>query len=192
MLGGLAIRKPQSVSSLLAFALACIFLEQGWVIGLGTCNCCYCGSSGSPCYDPALIEQGMWYKEISEFLSCDDCYQRLDHYSSSAPSYNQTMNGTASYWMDKGNRSYLAGSFDVAEESYAQAVKLDPSLLEGWINMGNALFFLGRYQEASDAFDAALRLEPQNANALQGKSRSLLALNRTSESNSTSGMARLL
>ncbi len=177
------MRKPQSLCLLLIFVLVLIFIQQGWVIGLGMCNCC--GSSCYTCPTEAQIEQGYWDKEISEFLYCDDCFPSLSPYKSSIPASNQPTNGTASYWMDKGNNSYLAGSYEPAEESYAEAVKLDPSLLEGWLNMGNALFFLGRYQESLDAYNAALRLEPQNANALQDRSRTLLALNHTAESNSS-------
>lgn len=179
------MRKLQSLSLLLIFALALIFTQQGWVIGLGECSCC-----GSSCYyytcpTEEQIEQGLWNKEISKFLYCDDCYPSLNPHKSSILASNQSTNGTAIYWMDKGNNSYLAGSYEQAEESYAEAVKLDPSLLEGWLNRGNALFFLGRYQESLDAYNAALRLEPQNVNALQGKSRALSALNRTAESNAT-------
>ena len=177
------MRKHQSLSLLLIFALAWIFIGQGWVIGLGTCD--YCGSSCYPCPNEALREQHLWNIEISNFLRCEDCYPSLDPNNHKITTSNQPINGTASYWLDKGNSSYLTGSYEQAETSYAEAVKLGPSLLVGWLNMGNSLFFLGRYQESLDAYDAALRLEPQNANALQGKSRTLLALNRTAVANST-------
>ncbi|MFB3763635.1 MAG: tetratricopeptide repeat protein [Methanotrichaceae archaeon] len=190
MLGGLAIRKHRVLSPLLIFVLAWIFIGQSWVIGLGICNCC--GSSCYPCPNRALIEQHIWNKEISNFLSCDDCYSSINPGYARTPEINQPINGTASYWLDKGNNSYLAGSYEEAEESYARAVDIDPSLMEGWLNMGNALFFLGRYQESLNAYDAALRLEPQNANALEGKRRILLALNRTAEADSTLETAHVL
>ena len=75
-----------------------------------------------------------------------------------------------------------------AASSYAKAVKLDPSLTEGWVNLGNALYFLGRYQESSDAYNATLKLDPQNANALLGRGKALLALNKTGGSNISIGL----
>ncbi|MGA9098725.1 MAG: hypothetical protein WB392_07325, partial [Methanotrichaceae archaeon] len=94
------MRKPQSLCLLLIFVLVLIFIQQGWVIGLGMCNCC--GSSCYTCPTEAQIEQGYWDKEISEFLYCDDCFPSLSPYKSSIPASNQPTNGTASYWMDKG------------------------------------------------------------------------------------------
>jgi len=56
-------------------------------------------------------------------------------------------------------------------------------LADSWLNLGNSLYFSGKYQEALNAYGAALALNPQNENALQGKTQSLLALNRTTEAN---------
>jgi tetratricopeptide (TPR) repeat protein len=177
--------RPQRWSLLLIFALAWVLLEPYWFINLGMCSCCT--SSYSTCPDEAKIEQHLWDKEIYNFLYCDNCYQTFTHYKNDihAPASNQSIYGTANYWLDSGNRLYLAGSYEQAQAAYANAVKLDPSLLDGWLNMGNALFFLGRYEESLDAYDAALRIEPQNENAFQGKNRTLLALNRTAEANIT-------
>jgi tetratricopeptide (TPR) repeat protein len=159
-----------------------MLLEPYWFISPGMCSCC--GSIYSTCPDEATIQQHLWNKEIYDFLYCDDCYPTFVPYKNSvpAPVSSRPINGTASYWLDSGNKFYLAGSYEQAEAAYANAVMLDPSLLDGWLNMGNALFFLGRYQESLDAYNAALRMEPPNENALQGKNRALLALNRTAES----------
>ncbi len=70
------------------------------------------------------------------------------------------IDGASSYWLDRGNSSYLAGSYDMPKNPPAEVVKLDPYLLEGWLNMRDSLFFLGRYQESLNACDAALGLEP--------------------------------
>ena len=100
--------------------------------------------------------------------------------SSSAPAYNQnTGNNSAIYWLNEGNMSYLAGSYEQAALSYANAVGLDPSLSEGWLNLGNSLYFLGKYQASLNAYDALLKFEPRNADALAGKNQALLALNKT-------------
>jgi len=131
MLGGLATRKLPSLSLLLIFAMVLIFMQNGWFIGVGLCSCC-----GSSCYyytcpTEAQIEQGLWNKEAYEFLYCDDCFPSLNPHKHGISGSNQPENGTTSYWMDKGNNSYLAGSYEQAEESYAEAVKIDPSLMEG-------------------------------------------------------------
>jgi tetratricopeptide (TPR) repeat protein len=126
------------------------------------------------------MEEYMWYRDAYNFLhSDDDGY----FYSNAAPTYkipayNQNIgSGTAKYWFDDANRLYLVGSYEKAAESYAQAVTLDPSQLQGWLNLGNSLYFLGRYQASLNAYDALLKLDPQNTNALAGKSQALLALN---------------
>ena len=66
--------------------------------------------------------------------------------------------------------------------SYAEAVNLIHISQRPGFNMGNAFYFLGRYQESLASYDALLEREPQNVNALKGKSQTLLALNRTDES----------
>ena len=186
MPGGLAIRKSRSQSLLMIFVVGLMIAEQGCIIDLGRSSCC---SSSCP---RERMEQSLWNKEAYEFLYCDDCFPTLSPINSSISSSNQPINGTANYWLNKGNSSYLAGFYEQAEESYAAALKLNPSLVEGWLNRGNALFFLGRYQESLDAYNAALRLAPQSKNALLGKSHALLALNRTDESNSNLEAAKIM
>lgn len=67
----------------------------------------------------------------------------------------------------------IASSDDLASD-----VNLDPFLSVGWLNLGNSLYLLGSYQASINAYNAALKLEPRNANALSGKNKALLALNR--------------
>jgi tetratricopeptide (TPR) repeat protein len=121
-------------------------------------------------------------KEAFNFLYCDCCYQGPWPYYNQEPASNVNTNGTSDHWLNEGNRLYLAGSYEQAAASYAEAVKLNPDLSEARLNMGNAFYFLGRYQESLASYDALLGQEPQNANALKGKSQTLLALNRTDES----------
>ena len=106
----------------------------------------------------------------------------LANYNQKLASNQTNVNGTSDHWLSEGNKFYLAGSYEQAAASYAEAVKLDPYLSEALLNMGNALYFLGRYQESLASYDALLGREPQNVNALKGKSQALLALNRTGES----------
>ena len=104
--------------------------------------------------------------------------------SYNTPAYHQsTGNGSAIFWLNEANVSYLAGSYQQAAESYARAVDLDSSLSQGWLNLGNSLYFLGRYQASLNAYDAVLGSDPQNANAFAGKSQALLALNNTRRPN---------
>jgi tetratricopeptide (TPR) repeat protein len=103
--------------------------------------------------------------------------------------YNQSVgNGSATYWLNEGNVSYLTGSYDQAAESYAKAVNLDPSLSVGWLNLGNSLYYLGKYQASLNAYNTLLNLEPQNANALAGKSQAILALNKIGGTNTSNLM----
>ena len=199
MLGGLAVRRPRRVSLLLIAALAWMILEPALVTSLGTCD--YYGCDGYH----TLTEneqQRIWMREAFDFLYGDCYYWGFQPYYYSVPNYYQgpnyyqapyynqipvpsqpAGNNTADYWLNEGDGFYLAGSYDQAAASYAEAVKLDPYLPDGWLNMGNALYFLGRYQESLNAYDAVLGLEPQNVNALNGESQALLALNRTNEAN---------
>jgi len=106
--------------------------------------------------------------------------------SSNTLAYNQSVgNYGATYWLNQANVSYLTGSYEQAALSYSNAVGLDPSLSEGWLNLGNSLYYLGKYQASLNAYNALLKLEPQNAEALAGKSLSLLALNGTGGSNTS-------
>jgi len=193
------------VSLLLIAALAWTILEPALVTSFGTCD--YCGWDDYHTLSERE-QQHIWMREAFDFLY-GDCYywgfqpyyysvpyysQVPNYYQASnyyqAPYYNQIPiasrpagNNTAEYWLNEGDGFYLAGSYDQAAASYAEAVKLNPYLPDGWLNMGNALYFLGRYQDSLNAYDAVLGLEPQNVNALKGESQVLLALNRTNEAN---------
>jgi len=173
------VRRPQRVYLLRIAALALMILELASVTSFATCN--YCGWGNCPTLTERQ-QQCLWEKEVFNFLYCDCCDQGWWPYYYQIPSSSQsTVEGTASYRLNEGNGYYLAGSYEQAAASYAEALKLNPYLSEGWLNMGNALYFQGKYQESLDAYNAVLGLDPQNINALQGKSQALLALNRTSE-----------
>jgi cytochrome c-type biogenesis protein CcmH/NrfG len=57
-------------------------------------------------------------------------------------------------------------------------VNLDPSLKIGWLNLGNSLYLLGKYQASSDAYNETLKLDPLNADAMIGKGKDQMALNK--------------
>jgi tetratricopeptide (TPR) repeat protein len=151
------------------------------------------------CPSRATREQAMWEAEAYAFLNGDIGYPGYPVYRPSnygapvgsylAPGYGT---GTASYWMNQGNRLYTAGSYEQAAAMYTRAVNLDPSLRAAWLNLGNAFYFLGRYQESLNAFETVLYMEPQNAGAWQGKGLDLVALNRTNEANDAFARARAL
>jgi tetratricopeptide (TPR) repeat protein len=140
-------------------------------------------------------EQAIWEAEAYAFLNGGDngypVYQPSDYGipvgSNIAPGY-----GVASYWMNEGNRLYMAGSYEQAAAMYTRSVNLDPSLETAWLNLGNAFYFLGRYQESLNAYGTVLNMEPQNAGAWQGKGLDLIALNRTIEANDAFSRARAL
>jgi tetratricopeptide (TPR) repeat protein len=164
---------------LLIAALAWIILEPALVTSTGTCDYCW----GDNYLSTAAEQQNIWMKEAFNFLYCDCCYQGFWPYYNQKTASNQTnVNETSDHWISEGNKFYLAGSYEQAAASYAEATKLDPYLPEARLNMGNAFYFLGRYQESLASYDALLEREPQNVNALKGKSQALLALNRTGES----------
>ncbi len=175
-----------------------MIMEPALVTSLGWCD--YCGWDGHTLTERE--QQHIWMREAFDFLYGDCYYWGFQPYYYSVPRYYSTPyyyqapyyyqtpqvtqpagNNTVEYWLNEGNGFYLAGSYEQAVASYAEAVKLNPYLSEGWLNMGNALYFLGKYQESLNAYDAVLGLEPQNVNALNGESKALLALNRTYEAN---------
>jgi tetratricopeptide (TPR) repeat protein len=173
---------------MLILALALVFMESALIGSFGTCD--YCGPNYWDSYPTqSEIEQAKWNSDIYYFLNCDNCdnlypsaYKVANRNTVSNPVANNT---TASYWLENANKLYLAGYYEQAAASYANAVKLDPSLSEGWTNMANSLFFLGRYQESLDAYNEVIASDPLNANAIIGKGKVLMAMNHTQEANAT-------
>ena len=136
----------------------------------------------------AASDEAGWRSDAYYFMNYDNCDNvnsvcGANNGTHPHPLNRTTGNSTADYWLNDANRLYLTGSYEQAAESYAKAVNLDPSLSEGWLNLGNSLYYLGKYQASLNAYNTALRLEPRNANALSGKDRALLALNKTGGSN---------
>ena len=163
------MKRVQRLFFLLILAMA--WTGFVWFTDLGNCDCQGSCDRG--------WEQREWYAEAYNFLYKDCCCMPYGYYMPT--SYQPIINDTAYYWLNEANKLYLAGNYEQAVISYANAVKLDPILSEAWLNMGNALYFLNRYQESLDTYTAVLNIEPLNSNALQGKRQALLALNRTFE-----------
>jgi tetratricopeptide (TPR) repeat protein len=188
------VRGQQGLLLLRIIALACILMELSLAGCSGTCG--YCGSNYYDyCPTQSEIEQRMWNSEIYYFLNydnCDNLYPPAYTPTNRNPVPSLVANNTsASYWMDNADKLYLAGYYDQAAASYAKAVKLDPSQTVGWINMANSLYFLGRYKESLDAYNAVIASDPLNANAILGKGKVLMAMNRTQETNATLTNVRL-
>ena len=195
----------QRLSSLLIFVLALMFIESA-MFGCVRCD-------DWPSSIQAASDESGWRSEIYSFLNYDNCDNinsvcgashstpaystptytaaptNMATYgtpSNNTSAYNQSIgNGNSTYWLKEANVSYLTGSYEQAAESYAKAVNIDPSLSAGWLNLGNSLYFLGKYQASLNAYNILLNLEPQNANALVGKSKAILALNKTGETNTS-------
>ena len=146
------------------------------------------------CPSQATREQAMWEAEAYAFLNGDIGYPvyQPSNYGVPVGSYLAPGYGAASYWMNEGNRLYMAGSYEQAAAMYKKAVNLDPSQRVAWLNLGNAFYFLGRYQESLNSYETVLNMEPQNAGAWQGKGLDLVALNRTIEANDAFVKARVL
>jgi tetratricopeptide (TPR) repeat protein len=209
MYGGLDMFvQHRKLPLLLIITLALIFLVPSWSTAQGICD--YYGSY----YYPSTpdMQESMFYADAYNFLyGCDECYYpsygthvyNTPSYNAAA-SYNIPSNNTSAYnaptnnqntvsqnatnWLNEANVFYLTGSYQLAADSYAKAVNADPSLSKGWLNLGNSLYFLGKYQASLNAYDALLNLEPQNANALAGKSKAILALNKTGGTNTSTLM----
>jgi tetratricopeptide (TPR) repeat protein len=188
VIGGLDVRGKQGLLLLLIFVLAFIFMKSALVDSFGTCD--YCGPNYWENYPTqSEIEQSMWNSEIYYFLNydnCDNLYKAAYKAANSNPVSNQVANNTtASYWLDNANKLYLAGYYEQAAASYAKALKLDSSQSVGRINMATSLYFLGRYKESLDAYNAVIASDPLNANAILGKGKVLMAMNRTQGTNAT-------
>jgi tetratricopeptide (TPR) repeat protein len=211
------VRVNKKFSLLLILAMTWMFMELSCVTCLAYCSYGDCDYWHYPSL--ADIEQYHWYEEVYYFMNyCGEIpyqtmpfyqtippYQTMPLYSygstpalnlslqhSSTPAVNQATGGDANYWLNQGDSSYLTGSYEQAAVSYAEAVKLNPSLSEGWFNMGNAFYFLGRYNQSINAYDALLQLEPQNSNALMAKSKALLALGQNEDADAAANVARTL
>ncbi len=204
------MRVGKKFSLLLILALTWIFIESSCVTCLASCSYGDCDYWHHPSLADA--EQYHWYEEVYYFMNyCGEIpyqtipsYQTMPLYSYGTPALNlslqhfatstidQSTGGDAYYWLDQGDRSYLAGSYEQAAASYAKAVKLNPSLTDGWFNMGNAFYFLGKYNESINAYNALLQLEPQNSNAFMAKSKALLALGQNKDAQDAESAARAL
>jgi tetratricopeptide (TPR) repeat protein len=179
------MKKTEGRSLLLIVVLAGLFISSAMMTASA-----YWGCYGYGCnyLARAQAEQHLWDSEAYKFLYCDQCDSSFaptyQTYQYPTPTSSQILeNGTSQYWQANGDELYLAGSYEKAAAAYSNAVKLDLYLAKSWLNLGNSLYFLGKYQEALNSYNAALALNPQNENALQGKTMSLLALNRTTEAN---------
>lgn len=179
------MKKSEGRSLSLIAILVSLLIGSAIMTASAACSCSgYCSNYTAR----AQAEQHLWNIEAYRFLYCDQCYPsfgpayQLSQYPATTVSQSPE-NGTSSYWQGKGDELYLAGSYEEAAAAYSEAVKLDPHLTHCWLNLGNSLYFLGKYQEALNSYNSALSLNPQNENALQGKTQSLLALNRTTEAN---------
>ncbi len=210
------MRIGKKFSLLLIIALTWMFIELSCI----TCFASYCYGGCDYWYYPSLadMEQHNWYEEVYYFMNyCGEIpyrtalpyrtmapYQTVPFYNYGTPALNlslqhpsassiiQQTSNDAYYWLDQGDRSYLAGSYEQAVTSYAEAVKLNPSLTNGWFNMGNALYFLGRYNESINAYNSLLQLEPQNSNAYIAKSKALLAIGQNRDAENAANAARAL
>lgn len=81
----------------------------------------------------------------------------------------------------EGMRAWRAGDTSTAETRFRGALAANSRYLAAMISLGDLLLELDRHQEAVDAFDDALRLRETSGDALLGRARGLLALERYEE-----------
>lgn len=180
----LMIHRPSSA----IFIVALVLVESA---ALGGVRC----DDDWPSWIQTASDEAGWRANAYYFLNYDNCdnpYPPAYTPASRTPVYDQTeANRTASYWLDNANKLYLSGYYEQAAASYAKAVGLDRSLTEGWMNMANSLYFLGRYKDSLDAYNAVIALDPLNANAIIGKGKALMAMNRTQKANETLNVTKI-
>jgi tetratricopeptide (TPR) repeat protein len=81
------------------------------------------------------------------------------------------------------------GDLDGASDDYAEAVRLNPELVEAWLELGLLHSERGEYFEAKQAFELVIRLDPGNVSAYLGMGDTLLALGHAVRASSLYGWA---
>jgi ubiquinone/menaquinone biosynthesis C-methylase UbiE len=74
------------------------------------------------------------------------------------------LNSAETHWQ-MGNVLHEQGKLEDAIESYIQALKLKPTLVEVYNNLGNVLKELGRLEEAIESYNRALMINPDYVEA---------------------------
>ncbi|MCP4395456.1 MAG: tetratricopeptide repeat protein [Alphaproteobacteria bacterium] len=87
----------------------------------------------------------------------------IDIYSKIEPQYRDEINRTSLSVYEKGMATYKTGDFENAEQSYREAIKIDPYFAEAYISLGKLLYDGGYYAEASHALYNAVKLHDVNA-----------------------------
>lgn len=71
----------------------------------------------------------------------------------------------AGRWVELGATHHALGRLEAAEESFRQAVAVDPNSTEGWSNLGETLRSLGRLKDAEKCLRRAIAVDPGFADA---------------------------
>jgi serine/threonine protein kinase/predicted Zn-dependent protease len=84
-------------------------------------------------------------------------------------------------WYNRGNSAYNLGEYQLAITSYQKTVTLRQDFSIARASLGNAYLNNQQYSEAIATFDRVLKDSPNNQQAIQGKERARVLLDRTQE-----------
>lgn len=100
-----------------------------------------------------------WFKAHLDYLN--------EKYESSIKGFSEAMSGEDDSVMlyNKGTAEYKAELFHDAEESFSQAVEVDPEFAEAWYNQGNARFRKGDLEGAIESYEKTLEINPDDEDA---------------------------
>ena len=93
----------------------------------------------------------------------------------------QTIDGKASLFLEKGLILLAGQIYKEAIESFDKAIEIKPNSSEAWNNRGVSLHALGRKEEAIASFDKAIEIKPDQCKAWYNRGHSLHDLSRKEE-----------
>ena len=93
----------------------------------------------------------------------------------------QTTNGKANLFLEKGTILGADQSYKESVASYEKAIEIKPDLYQAWNNRGNSLDDLGRKEEAIASYEKAIEIKPDDDEAWYNLGNSLSALGRKEE-----------
>lgn len=77
--------------------------------------------------------------------------------------------GTAEWYLDRGNELAEEGRYEEAIEEYTKAIEIDPDYAAAYNNRGYAYDELGEYQQAIDDYTKAIEIDPDCADTYNNR-----------------------
>ncbi len=135
-----------------------------------------------PAYPIALNNLGLAFASLGRQ---EEALASFDRAVESSPTFAKAHAG-------RGLALAAAGRGEEAISAYLRATQLDPNDSAVFMEIGRLMLRLGRLDNAHAAFSAALQLKPDDVLALEGRTMSLIALNRHEEALSGLELLRTL